>query len=84
MIPRLIKLPADESLFLFGARGVGKTTLLKHLPWFPNALYINLLKPIDDALIKTFTVSKAVNNPKNNDAAIIERTIPRKEQTTLT
>lgn len=45
MIPRLLTLPADESFFLFGPRGVGKTTLLKHLPWFSEALYINLLKP---------------------------------------
>ena len=45
MISRLLQLPDDESLFLFGPRGVGKTTLLKHLPWFSNALYINLLVP---------------------------------------
>ena len=44
MIPRLLQLPDDESFFLFGPRGVGKTTLLKHLPWFPQALYINLLQ----------------------------------------
>jgi len=45
MIPRLLELPDDESFFLFGPRGVGKTTLLKHLPWFSQALYINLLRP---------------------------------------
>ena len=28
MIPRLLQLPDDESFFLFGPRGVGKTTLL--------------------------------------------------------
>lgn len=44
MIPRLLILPADESFFLFGPRGAGKTTLLKNLPWFNNALYINLLR----------------------------------------
>ncbi len=48
MIPRLLKLPEDESFFLFGPRGVGKTTLLKHLPWFSRALYINLLKPSEE------------------------------------
>jgi predicted AAA+ superfamily ATPase len=48
MIPRLLTLPDDESFFLFGPRGVGKTTLLKRLPWFSNALYINLLKPRDE------------------------------------
>lgn len=44
MIPRLLQLPADESFFLFGPRATGKTTLLKTLPWFESALYINLLK----------------------------------------
>jgi predicted AAA+ superfamily ATPase len=45
ILPRLLQLPEDESFFLFGPRGVGKTTLLKHLPWYSDALYINLLKP---------------------------------------
>lgn len=45
MIPRLLQLPDDESFFLFGPRGVGKTTLLKRLPFFSDAIYINLLKP---------------------------------------
>ncbi len=40
---RLLILPKDENFFLFGARGVGKTTLLKHLSWFKSSLYINLL-----------------------------------------
>lgn len=44
MIPRLLNLPKDESFFLFGARGTGKTTLLKNLPFFERALYINLLR----------------------------------------
>ncbi len=48
MIPRLLELPDDESFFLFGPRGVGKTMLLKHLPWFPNALYLNLLKASEE------------------------------------
>lgn len=48
MINRLLQLPNDESFFLFGPRGVGKTTLLKSLPWFSNALYINLLKPAEE------------------------------------
>ena len=48
MIPRLLQVPEDESFFLFGPRGVGKTTLLKHLPWLSSALYINLLKAGDE------------------------------------
>src|SRR3990167_7130208 len=47
-IPRLLQLPDDESFFLFGPRGVGKTTLLKQLSWFSQSLYINLLKPGDE------------------------------------
>lgn len=48
MISRLIALPDDESFFLFGPRGVGKTTLLRHLPWFQQSLYINLLRPQEE------------------------------------
>ena len=48
MITRLLNLPDDESFFLFGARGVGKTTLIKNLPWFSNSLYINLLKQTEE------------------------------------
>ena len=48
IVPRLLKLPDDESFFLFGPRGVGKTTLLNHSLWFPDALYINLLKPSEE------------------------------------
>ena len=41
---RLIQLSEKQSAFLFGARGVGKTTLLKSLPWLKDALMINLLE----------------------------------------
>ncbi len=41
MVNRLIKLPKSGSFFIFGSRGVGKTTLLKQA--YPKALYINLL-----------------------------------------
>ena len=36
-----IKNRLDEGMFLFGARQVGKSTLLKNR--FPNAIYIDLL-----------------------------------------
>lgn len=44
MLGRLLELPKDESFFLFGPRGVGKSTLLKAS--FPPAstLWINLLE----------------------------------------
>ena len=38
---RIIKIPENETNFLFGVRGSGKTSLLKRL--FPKALYIDLL-----------------------------------------
>lgn len=40
MYQREIRLPS-QSFFLFGARGTGKTTLIKER--FPDAYYINLL-----------------------------------------
>ncbi|HCM27755.1 MAG TPA: hypothetical protein DIC34_14625 [Treponema sp.] len=42
-IERLCSLPANNSFFLFGARGTGKTTLLKRLPFLEKAFYIDLL-----------------------------------------
>jgi predicted AAA+ superfamily ATPase len=44
MFERIIQLTEKQSVFLFGARGVGKTTLLKSLPWLQEALMINLLE----------------------------------------
>ncbi len=41
-IPRFFKSP-DQSYFLFGPRGTGKSTYLKNN--FPEALWIDLLKP---------------------------------------
>ncbi len=38
---RIIDIPKNKNLFLFGVRGSGKTKLLKRL--FPSALYIDLL-----------------------------------------
>ena len=38
---RIISIPENKNLFLFGTRGSGKTALLKRL--FPSALYIDLL-----------------------------------------
>ena len=42
MFSRAINLPTQHSFFLFGARGTGKTTLLRTL--FPQALIIDLLE----------------------------------------
>lgn len=52
MVERIIKLPKKGSFFLFGARGTGKTTLLRQQ--YPDALYINLLRSEEEeALSKT-------------------------------
>jgi predicted AAA+ superfamily ATPase len=45
MFNRLIKLPENSSFFLFGARGTGKTFLLKQRFKTSRALYIDLLAP---------------------------------------
>lgn len=39
--PRIMRIPEEESFFLFGPRGTGKTTFLRHT--FPNALRLDLL-----------------------------------------
>ena len=43
-MPRFLR-PADRSFFLFGPRGTGKTTWLRQT--FPDALVVDLLKPVD-------------------------------------
>lgn len=43
MIPREVKLPEKNSYFLFGARGTGKSTLVKDAVPESQRLYINLL-----------------------------------------
>lgn len=46
---RIINIPENETNFLFGVRGSGKTSLLKQL--FPSALYIDLL---DSSLYQSY------------------------------
>ncbi len=48
-IKRQLKLHRRHSLFLFGARGVGKSTLLEAEFNFKDNLYINLLDPLEEA-----------------------------------
>lgn len=43
MFYRLISISNEESFFLFGARGVGKSTLLEKLPFLKKALVFDLL-----------------------------------------
>ncbi|MBI3459141.1 ATP-binding protein [Candidatus Azambacteria bacterium] len=42
MYSRIIKFPKDQSFFLFGPRGTGKTTWVKTT--FPGAIYLDLLE----------------------------------------
>ena len=41
MLNRLLQLPKNKSLFLFGPRNTGKSTLIRHT--FPKAYVIDLL-----------------------------------------
>ena len=52
---RLISLPSNYSFFLFGARGVGKSTLLRRHFLAEHCFWIDLLKPS--------TESRYVQNP---------------------
>jgi predicted AAA+ superfamily ATPase len=45
MLQRLCVPPKNQSFFLFGARGTGKSTLLRSLTQFNKCLYIDLLRP---------------------------------------
>lgn len=48
MLPRLLKLPDNQSFFLFGARGTGKSTLLKQQFSQKHTLWIDLLDPEEE------------------------------------
>lgn len=47
MVDRLCNLSKQQCFFLPGARGTGKSTLLRAQPFFENGFYINLLKPAE-------------------------------------
>lgn len=48
MLPRLLILPEKQNLILFGARGTGKSTLVKKQFNAERSLYINLLLPEEE------------------------------------
>ena len=52
MVGRIQKLSKINSLFLFGARGCGKSTLIKHLFPTESMLWIDLLKAEDEELYR--------------------------------
>ena len=43
MIHRMLKLSQKQSFFLFGARGVGKSTLIQNTPFLKHAVTFDLL-----------------------------------------
>ncbi|HPI39501.1 MAG TPA: AAA family ATPase [Pseudobdellovibrionaceae bacterium] len=47
MIPRIVNLSKEHSFFLFGPRGVGKSTLLESWLQKENTLFIDLLEPAE-------------------------------------
>jgi predicted AAA+ superfamily ATPase len=49
MFHRTINLPAKHSFFLFGARGTGKTTLLRHLCPPDSTVFVDLLNLEEEA-----------------------------------
>ena len=51
MLPRLLKLPKNRSLFLFGARNTGKSTLLQQVFTHEKSIWINLLEPSTEELM---------------------------------
>jgi uncharacterized protein len=50
LLSRIASLSKNQSFFLFGARGTGKSTLLRSLPQFRDCLYIDLLKPSQEEI----------------------------------
>lgn len=50
MLKRLCSVSQNQSFFLFGARGTGKSTLLRSLSQFKGCLYIDLLKPSQEEI----------------------------------
>lgn len=68
ILDRLLKLPRKQSLFLFGARGTGKSTLLQQLFSLNNCLWLNLLDPDQE--------NRFALNPKELENIVLA--LPRK------
>jgi len=62
MVPRILQPTDNYSFFLFGPRATGKTTLLKHMAYYPHALFINLLKPEEE--------NRFANHPEQLEAIV--------------
>ncbi len=73
MIPRIHNLSKTNSFFLFGPRGVGKTTLIKEQFPSDKAIYINLLDDslMDQLLLDTSRFVDLINQPLERAKAVI-------------
>ncbi len=73
MIPRRCNLSKSNSFFLFGPRGVGKTTLIKGQFQSENAIYINLLDNdlMDQFLLDQNRFLSIINTPENLNKSVI-------------
>ena len=78
MVPRIVKPSLSQSFFLFGPRGVGKSTLLRYLFPRPQFFWRNLLEP---ELEERYTTSpsmllkdwhSATDEQRNNGWIIID------------
>jgi uncharacterized protein len=73
MIPRSLKLSKNNSFFLFGPRGVGKTTLIKSQ--FPpeTALYVDLLDDglVDDLLLDFSRFLALIDAPAHKSKSVV-------------
>jgi len=73
MIRRLAKLSKNSSLFLFGARGTGKSTLIRDLFSAENPLWIDLLLEKDEEVFgRNPGELSALLNRKNYDWVVID------------
>ncbi|MEO5971071.1 MAG: ATP-binding protein, partial [Bdellovibrionia bacterium] len=59
MYQRTIKLPKSNSFFLFGARGTGKSTLLKERLSLRSELHIDLLNPEQEGRLQARPIALA-------------------------
>lgn len=74
MVERTQKLSENNSLFLFGARGTGKTTLLNQLFFGKETLWIDLLKDSDEDIYgrRPDELSHALESKEYNRVVIDE------------
>ncbi len=73
MIPRLCNVSKSNSFFLFGPRGVGKTTLIKERFPADKALLLNLLDDslMDQLLLDFSRFKDIIDSPENHTKSVI-------------